>query len=41
MDFFHFVVVVSTHCKDTFMCKHHIKVNFASDDPYIAQMRCI
>jgi len=24
------MVVVSTHCKDTFICKHHIKVNFAS-----------
>jgi len=34
MDFFHCMVVVSTHCKDTFICKHHIKVNFASDDPF-------
>jgi len=36
MDFFHCMVVVSTHCKDTFIFKHHIKVNFASDDPFNA-----
>jgi len=28
-------LVVFTHCKDTFTVgKHHIKVNFASDDPF-------
>jgi len=25
------VVVVSTHCKHTFLCKHHIKENLTSD----------
>jgi len=24
-----------THCKDTFICKHHVKVNFASMTPLI------
>jgi len=33
-DFLHCMVVVSKHCKDTFICIHHIKVNFASDDPF-------
>jgi len=28
MDFFHCMVVVST------LCKHHIKVNLASDNPF-------
>jgi len=34
LDFFHCMVVVSTHCNDTFICKDHIKVNFASDGPF-------
>ncbi len=31
MDFYHCRVVLFTHCKDTFICKHHVKVNFASN----------
>jgi len=27
--FYHSRVVLLTHCQDTFMFKHHVKVNFA------------
>ncbi len=36
MDFYYYRVVVYTHCQHTFMFKHHVKVNFASDDPFNA-----
>ncbi len=34
VEFYHYRVVVYTHCKDTFQFKQHVKVNFASDDPF-------
>ncbi len=34
VDFYHYRVVVCTHCQDTFQFKQHVKVNFASDDPF-------
>ncbi len=34
MDLYHYWVVVYTHCQDTFQFKQHVKVNFASDDPF-------
>ncbi len=34
VDFYHYRVVVYTHCQHTFQFKHHVKVNFASDDPF-------
>ncbi len=33
MDFYHYRVVVYTH-DNTFMFKQHVKVSFASDDPF-------
>ncbi len=36
VDFYHYRVVVYTHCQHTFMFKHHVKVNFASDNPFNA-----
>ncbi len=30
--FYHYKVVVDTHCQDTFQFKQHVKVNFASND---------
>ncbi len=34
VDFYHYRVVVYTHCQHTFMFKQHAKVSFASDDPF-------
>ncbi len=34
VDFYHYKVVVYTHCQHTFQFKQHVKVNFASDDPF-------
>ncbi len=33
-DFYHYRVVLYTHCQHTFQFKQHIKVNFASDDSF-------
>ncbi len=30
--FYHYRVVVDTHCQQTFMSKQHVKVHFASDN---------
>ncbi len=34
MDIYHYRVVVYTHFQHTFMFKQHVKMNFASDDPF-------
>ncbi len=34
MDFYHYKVVVYTHCQHTLQFKLHVKVNFASNDPF-------
>ncbi len=34
VDFYHYRVVVYTHCQHTFMFKQHVKVHFTSDDPF-------
>ncbi len=34
VDYHHYWVVVYTHCQHKFMFKQHVKVNFASDDPF-------
>ncbi len=34
VDYHHYRVVVYTHCQHKFMFKQHVKVNFASDDPF-------
>ncbi len=34
MDFNHYRVDVYKYCQHTFMFKQHVKVNFASDDPF-------
>ncbi len=34
MDCYHYRVVVYTHSQHTFIFKQHVKVNFASDDPF-------
>ncbi len=34
VDFYHYRVDVYKHCQHTFMFKQHVKVNFASDDPF-------
>ncbi len=35
LNFYHYRVVVYTHWQDTFQFKLHVKVNLASDDPFI------
>ncbi len=34
VDFYHYRVVVYTHCQDTFQFKHHVKVHFESNVPF-------
>ncbi len=34
MDFYHYKVVVYTYCQHAFKFKQHVKVNFASNDPF-------
>ncbi len=34
VDLYHYRVVVCTHCQHTFLFRHHVKMNFASDVPF-------
>ncbi len=34
VDFYHYRVFVCKHCQHTYMIKQHVKVNFASSDPF-------